>query len=65
MTAMTHRPIYGINALGDPTVTPVTDQLRMMAQVGFGAFFTAWDPAKTEVIVHNDSSFVSFSLLYR
>ena len=45
---MARQPIYGINALGDPAVTPVTDQLRMMAQVGFGAFFTAWDPAKIE-----------------
>jgi sugar phosphate isomerase/epimerase len=45
---MTSDRIYGINILGDPEKFPVTEQIRMVAQVGFGSFFTHWNPSKTE-----------------
>ena len=38
---------YGINLLGDPHRYPVTEQIKMLHRVGFGSFFTHWDPLKT------------------
>ena len=39
---------FGIAVLGENDTLTVTDHIKMIASVGFDAFFTGWDPQKTE-----------------
>lgn len=41
---------FGINVLGDTAIHPVTEQLEMIREAGFGAFFTHWKPEQTQQI---------------
>lgn len=44
---MSKKYTYGINILGDPLQHSVTEQIGMIGDAGFDAFFTHWDPQKT------------------
>jgi sugar phosphate isomerase/epimerase len=44
---MSQKHTYGINILGDTDHYPITEQIKMVADVGFDAFFTAWEPEQT------------------
>ena len=40
---MDHRYISGINILGNTQTYPISQQLSMLKEIGWGAFFTGWD----------------------
>ncbi|MBQ7336220.1 MAG: sugar phosphate isomerase/epimerase [Clostridia bacterium] len=45
---MTKRYIPGINLVGNPERYPVSEQLEMLRRVGWGGFFTGWNPKNTK-----------------
>ena len=47
---MSQKHTYGINILGDPALHPVAEQIQMVKEAGFDAFFTAWDKDATKSI---------------
>ena len=47
---MSQKHTYGINILGDPAQHSVADQIKMVKDASFDAFFTAWDKDATKDI---------------
>ena len=44
---MQKKYVPGINVLGNAERYPVTEQIEMLRRVGWGGFFTGWNPEKT------------------
>ncbi|MBO5271046.1 MAG: hypothetical protein J6B77_09685, partial [Clostridia bacterium] len=42
----TKKYIPGINILGNTDVVSTADQIKMLKDIGFGAFFTGWNPER-------------------
>ena len=47
---MSQKHTYGINILGDTSRYPFSEQIKMVRDAGFDAFFTAWTPNETSAI---------------
>ena len=50
MIQMSKKRTYGINILGDTSRYPTQQQIEMVRDAGFDAFFTAWEPDQTAML---------------